>query len=79
MICLFLLFHLQLVTSYHPPKSQFSSAMKVCNQSKNRSPDLLATDTSRVFLNPTSEQEGADYINASWLTGAYSSIIKSSV
>ena len=39
------------------------------NQPKNRSPDLLATDSARVFLNPGGEIDGDDYINASWLTG----------
>ena len=38
-------------------------------QSKNRSTDLLPTDSHRVFLSPGSEDEGSDYINASWLTG----------
>ena len=59
----------QLVTSYHPPKSQYASALKVCNHMKNKSPDHLATDSSRVYLNPTSDAEGSDYINASWLMG----------
>ena len=39
---------------------------------KNRSPDLLATDTNRVYLNPTGDYEGTDYINASWMTGELS-------
>lgn len=59
----------QLVTTYHPPKSQYASALKVCNHMKNKSPDHLATDSSRVYLNPTSDAEGSDYINASWLMG----------
>ena len=60
---------LQLVCSYHAGKTQYSTALRICNQSKNRSADLLPTDSHRVFLSPTHDNEGADYINASWLTG----------
>ena len=59
----------QLLTCYHPGKSQYSTALRVINQPKNRSPDLLSTDSARVFLNPGGEIDGDDYINASWLTG----------
>ena len=59
----------KLVTSYHGGKTQYSTALSICNQSKNRSPDLLPTDSHRVFLSPAADCEGADYINASWLTG----------
>ena len=89
----------QLVCAYHAGKTQYSTALKICNQvassflyitniliftkhknhkkvwqklslqSKNRSTDLLPTDSHRVFLSPGSEDEGSDYINASWLTG----------
>ncbi|XP_059092018.1 tyrosine-protein phosphatase 99A-like [Tigriopus californicus] len=61
----------KILSTYHPPKSQYSSALKIFNQHKNRSPDLLATDSSRVYLNPTSETDGSDYINASWLLGFF--------
>ena len=57
------------MTAYHAGRTQYSTALKICNQSKNRSADLLPTDSHRVFLSPLSENEGADYINASWLTG----------
>ena len=57
------------MTSYHPQKSQYSSALLICNQSKNRSPDLLATDSSRIYLTPSSDRDDSDYINASWLPG----------
>lgn len=60
---------LQLLANYHPGKSQYSTALRVINQPKNRSPDLLATDSARVFLNPGGEMDGDDYINASWLMG----------
>ena len=56
---------MQIVTSYHPPKSQYSSALLICNQSKNRSPDLLATDSARIYLTPSSDRDDSDYINAS--------------
>ena len=59
----------QLVCSYHAGKTQYSTALRICNQSKNRSPDLLPTDSHRVFLSPNDDHDGADYINASWLTG----------
>ena len=59
----------KLVTSYHGGKTQYSTALSICNQSKNRSTDLLPTDSHRVFLSPAAHSEGADYINASWLTG----------
>ena len=59
----------QLVANYHPGKSQYSTAMRVINQPKNRCPDFLATDSARVFLNPGGEMDGDDYINASWLMG----------
>ena len=65
----FFLSPFQIVTSYHPPKSQYSSALLICNQSKNRSPDLLATDSSRIYLTPSSDRDDSDYINASWLPG----------
>ena len=57
--------------AYHAGKTQYSTALKICNQSKNRSPDLLPTDSHRVFLSPSSDSDGADYINASWLTGQW--------
>ena len=63
------IFSFQLVSTYHPGKSQYSTAMRVVNQPKNRCPDLLATDSARVFLNPGGEIDGDDYINASWLMG----------
>ena len=47
----------------------FAICSMSCFQSKNRSTDLLPTDSHRVFLSPGSEDEGSDYINASWLTG----------
>ena len=59
----------QLVTTYYPGKSQYASALKVYNQAKNRSPDFLACDTSRVYLEPSADVEGEDYINASWIGG----------
>ena len=65
----FFTFFFQLLTCYHPGKSQYSTALRVINQPKNRSPDLLSTDSARVFLNPGGEIDGDDYINASWLTG----------
>ena len=65
----FLILSLQLIASYHPGKSQYSTALRVANQPKNRSPDLLSTDSARVFLNPGGEMDGDDYINASWLMG----------
>ncbi len=37
----------QLVCAYHPGKTQYSTALKICNQSKNRSADLLPTDSHR--------------------------------
>ena len=59
----------QLMTGYHAGRSQYSTALKICNQSKNRSAELLPTDSHRVFLSPVADNDGADYINASWLTG----------
>ena len=67
---------MQIVTSYHPPKSQYSSALLICNQSKNRSPDLLATDSSRIYLTPSSDRDDSDYINASWLPGRSGPILE---
>ena len=60
-----------MVTTYHPGKSQYSTALRVTNQSKNRSPDYLASDSSRVFLSPIVDTEGEDYINASWISGKH--------
>ncbi|XP_040566309.2 putative receptor-type tyrosine-protein phosphatase mosPTP-1 isoform X2 [Lepeophtheirus salmonis] len=60
----------KLVISHYPSKSEFSSALKICNQSKNRSSEFLASDSSRVYLNST-EIDGSDYINASWLPGFF--------
>ena len=58
------------MTAYHAGKTQYSTALKICNQSKNRSAELLPTDSHRVFLSHLSDDRpGADYINASWLTG----------
>ena len=62
----------QLVTAYHAGRTQYSTALKICNQSKNRSAELLPTDSHRVFLSPLSENDGAANINASWLTGEQS-------
>ena len=66
---------MQLVTTYHPGKSQYSTALKVSNQPKNRSPDLLASDSSRVFLSPIIDAHGDDYINASWISGKNTGVI----
>ena len=64
----------QLVTTYYPGKSQYCTALKVYNQPKNRSPDFLACDSSRVYLEPSGEMEGEDYINASWIMGEFGQI-----
>ena len=66
-----IVFVFQLVTSYTPGKGQYSTALRVCNQSKNRSADLIATDCSRVFLTPNPELDGEDYINASYVSGEF--------
>ncbi|CAB4063723.1 PTPRG [Lepeophtheirus salmonis] len=58
------------VSTYHPGKSEYSSALKICNQSKNRSSEFLALDSYRVYLNST-ELDGSDYINASWIPGFF--------
>ncbi|QQP36813.1 Uncharacterized protein FKW44_022021, partial [Caligus rogercresseyi] len=55
-----------LVSAHHPGKNDYTSALKICNQSKNRSSEFLASDSHRVYLNST-EIDGSDYINASWI------------
>ena len=47
------------------------SAKKPCNAAKNRDPDLLPIETSRVALAPKPGVEGSDYINASRMNGHY--------
>ncbi|KAK2146625.1 hypothetical protein LSH36_594g03000 [Paralvinella palmiformis] len=40
-----------------------------CNQTKNRFPGIIPADRSRVVLLSGDEEEGSDYINASWMPG----------
>ena len=57
------------VTRYKPQELEFSSAILPCNQLKNQSFDFLPMDRSRVILPLLKDEEGSDYINASWLNG----------
>jgi protein tyrosine phosphatase len=42
------------------------SAKAKYNVEKNRNPDLVPVDSSRIVLAPKPGVEGSDYINASW-------------
>jgi protein tyrosine phosphatase len=43
-----------------------------CNVSKNRYCNIRPYDVTRVKLLPSEEEDGSDYINASWIPGYYS-------
>jgi len=43
------------------------AAVAVFNRTKNRFTDITPYDISRVKLLPINDDEGSDYINASWM------------
>uniref|UniRef100_A0AC35GJR7 Protein-tyrosine-phosphatase n=1 Tax=Panagrolaimus sp. PS1159 TaxID=55785 RepID=A0AC35GJR7_9BILA len=49
--------------------SQCKIANLLENQTKNRSPNVLPFDTTRVILEKINGIKGSDYINASWVDG----------
>ena len=57
------------ITATKPEESHFSAATLPTNQLKNQSFDFLPTDSNRVKLPLLPDQEGSDYINASWVPG----------
>lgn len=60
-----------MVTSFQPKDYNLVSANKQCNRSKNRSPNFVPVESSRVHLTPKAGVDGSDYINASWYLGKY--------
>ena len=59
----------QLINHDQPSSKCMSSGQHPLNVAKNRRPDLLPTEMSRVRLSPKSGVECSDYINATWLPG----------
>ena len=59
----------KLATGHHAHESQYSSALKPCNQCKNQNFDFLPVEASRLSLLSKGGIEGSDYINATWLHG----------
>ena len=59
----------KLATVYQPQESQFTSALKPCNQLKNQNFDYLPIEVARVSIVSKPGLEGSDYINASWIPG----------
>lgn len=60
---------LQLVTSWKPKDFNLVSATKPCNVPKNRNPEIVPIENSRVHLVPKPGIDGSDYINATWVSG----------
>ena len=60
------MFYFQLVTSFTPSDFQRVSGHAKYNSTKNRNPELVPVESSRVPLAPKPGVEGSDYINASW-------------
>uniref|UniRef100_UPI00358EE8F5 receptor-type tyrosine-protein phosphatase gamma-like n=1 Tax=Myxine glutinosa TaxID=7769 RepID=UPI00358EE8F5 len=52
-----------------PAHVHFSSAQKECNISKNRNSSILPAESSQVELSTLPKEDGADYINASFVMG----------
>lgn len=61
-----------LVTSFQCKDFYLVSANKVINQPKNRRPDILPVESSRVHLTPKPGEDGSDYVNATWMQGFHS-------
>ncbi|XP_011312155.1 tyrosine-protein phosphatase 99A isoform X2 [Fopius arisanus] len=59
----------KLVTSWKPKDFNIVSATKQCNENKNRNPEIISIESSRVHLTPKAGIDGSDYINASWFPG----------
>ncbi|XP_015118557.1 tyrosine-protein phosphatase 99A-like isoform X2 [Diachasma alloeum] len=59
----------KLVTSWKPKDFNLVSATKQCNTHKNRNPEIVSIESSRVHLTPKAGIDGSDYINASWFPG----------
>ncbi|XP_037086663.1 tyrosine-protein phosphatase 99A-like [Pollicipes pollicipes] len=59
----------KLINYDQPTNKSIASAHHQLNVPKNRRPDLVSTEASRVRLSPRSGVECSDYINASWLPG----------
>ena len=55
----------------------FDEADLECNRAKNRYTNIKPYDVCRVKLLPVEDEEGSDYINASWMPVFLSSIIVS--
>lgn len=60
-----------MITYFEPKDYNRLSGNKTCNAQKNRSPEFIPLENSRVHLTPKPGVEGSDYINASWLLGNY--------
>ena len=60
-----------MICAFKPSEFHYMSARKPCNSLKNRDPDLVPIETSRVALAPKPGVEGSDYINASRMNGHY--------
>lgn len=57
------------ITAKKPVEDHFSAATAPANQLKNQSFDFLPIDATRTKLSVVGEEEGSDYINASWIPG----------
>lgn len=66
---IYILFILQMITSFVPQEYLLLSANKPFNRNKNRSQEFIPVENSRVHLTPKPGIEGSDYINASWIIG----------
>ncbi|CAH1378086.1 unnamed protein product [Tenebrio molitor] len=62
----------RLVTSFQCKDFNLVSANKVINQPKNRTPNILPVESSRVHLTPKPGEDGSDYVNATWIQGFHS-------
>ena len=61
--------HWDQVTTNKPREASFRTATLPANQLKNQTFDFLPMDRSRVILPLLKDEEGSDYINASWIPG----------
>jgi len=57
------------ITAKKPLESHFKAATAAGNQLKNQSFEFLPLDSTRLKLPLLDDQEGSDYINASWVPG----------
>ncbi|XP_071961315.1 putative receptor-type tyrosine-protein phosphatase mosPTP-1 isoform X2 [Antedon mediterranea] len=61
--------HFELLHTHKFKDYDFLKAHKEINQKKNRRPDILPVERSRVHMSSKAGEEGSDYVNATYVPG----------